>query len=97
MGKTEGQMKKFFAGCAAVAVGVLSFSSNAMAAGPHHLTGEYAQFSDCPLSRPSITDCLNLTLIGGSLTLGKRTLPVTNPIKLQGGFEGATARSWRPA
>jgi hypothetical protein len=82
-------MKKFFVGCTAAMLAVLSFSSIAMAAGPHHLTGEYAQFSDCPLSRPSITDCLNLTLIGGSLTLGKRTLPVANPIKLQGGFEGA--------
>lgn len=81
-------MKKLFAGCTAAGLAALSLSSIAMAAGPHNPTGEFAQFSDCPLSRASITDCLNLTLIGGSMTLGKRTLPVTNPIKLQGGFEG---------
>ena len=81
-------MKKLIAGCLTAALATLAFSSLAMAA-PHNPKGEYIQFADCPLSRVTITDCVYQTVTGGSFTIGKRTVPLKNPMTLQGGFEGA--------
>jgi hypothetical protein len=66
----------------------LVFASSAMAAS-HHPTGEYAQFNECPLNRATITDCVYSVTNGGSVTLGNKTVPIKNPVTLQGGFEGA--------
>jgi hypothetical protein len=81
-------MKKLIAGCITAALTTLAFSSLAMAA-PHHPTGEFTQFADCPLSRATITDCVYQVTNGGSFIIGKRTVPIKNPITIQGGFEGA--------
>jgi len=64
-------------------------ASSAVAA-PHNPTGEFAQFNDCPLSRPSLDACLYAVTNSGSLTIGKKTTPIVNPVVLQGGIE------WEP-
>ena len=82
------RLKKLVAGGLTAAIGVLAFASVSVAA-PHHPTGEFAQFGDCPLSRATLTDCIYSVTKGGSFTIGKKTVPIKNPVTLQGGFEGA--------
>jgi hypothetical protein len=79
--------KRLLAGSATAMLGVLAFTSLAAAA-PHHPTGEFAQFGDCPLNRATITDCIYSVTSSGSFTIGKKTVPIKNPVTLQGGFEG---------
>jgi hypothetical protein len=69
----------------AVCLGVLGFSSVASAA-PHSPTGVYAPFADCPLSNPNVFDCFYALTTSGSITIGNKTVPVKNPVTLQGGI-----------
>jgi hypothetical protein len=80
-------MRKLMAGGLMAALGMLLFASTALASS-HNPTGEYAQFKECPLNRATITDCVYSVTSGGSFTLGKKTVPIVNPVTLQGGFEG---------
>jgi hypothetical protein len=67
----------------------LLFASSAVASS-HHPTGEYEQFGECPLSNESITDCVYSLSSGGGFTVGTKTVPLVNPVTLQGGiFENA--------
>jgi len=66
---------------------MLLFASSALASS-HNPTGEYAQFKECPLNRATITDCVFAETDGGGFTVGKKEVPLVNPIELQGGFEG---------
>jgi hypothetical protein len=81
---------KFAAVGLATALMALVFSSLALAAS-HNPKGEYAQFNECPLNRVTITDCVYSVTKGGSFTIGKKTVPIVNPVTLQGGYEGAGA------
>jgi hypothetical protein len=69
------------------ALAMLVFAS-ASSAASHHPTGEFAQFGECPLNRATITDCVYSVTSAGSVTIGKKTVPIKNPVTLQGGFEG---------
>jgi hypothetical protein len=69
------------------ALAMLLFASSALATA-HHPKGEYAQFGECPLNRSTITDCIYSLSSGGGFTIGKKTVPIVNPVTLQGGFEG---------
>jgi hypothetical protein len=80
-------MKKFIAGGIMGVLGALVFASAAFGAS-HNPKGEYAQFKECPLNRVTITDCIYSVTNGGSFTIGKKTVPIKNPVTLQGGFEG---------
>jgi hypothetical protein len=79
-------MKKFIAGGVAAALVSMVFASMAMASS-HHPKGEFAQFGECPLNRATITDCIFSVSNGGGFTVGKKTVPLVNPVTLQGGFE----------
>lgn len=79
--------KKFVAGGLATALAAMVFASLALAA-PHHPKGEFAQFGDCPLNRATITDCVYSVTSSGSFTIGKKAVPIKNPVTLQGGYEG---------
>ncbi len=48
--------------------------------------GEFAVFADCPLSNPELSGCISAKTKSGEITLGKKTVPITNEITLQGGF-----------
>ena len=80
-------MRKF------IAAGLIGLASLMLApaalAAPHHPTGEWAVFADCPLNRATITDCVYSETTGGSFKLGSKTVPIEHTVILQGGYEGA--------
>lgn len=53
----------------------------------HHPKGEYAQFNECPTSNPKIIVCIFSESNGGFFQVGKKTVPLVNPVTLQGGLE----------
>lgn len=57
------------------------------AAGPHAPTGEWADFDNCPLSKPTVKLCLYSESTAGFVTTGSKTVPIKNPVILQGGLE----------
>lgn len=67
-------------------VAVLAPVSSASAA-PFHPTGEYAQFNYCPLGRTTLTACFRAETKSGFITMGNKTVPIKNPVVLQGGLE----------
>ncbi len=78
-------MRRLFPALAALAA-LLVPASSALAA-PHHPTGEFAQFNDCPLSRSTLTACFFSETKSGSITIGKKAVPIKSPVVLQGGLE----------
>lgn len=70
----------------ALVLAMLVPASSAVAA-PHHPTGEFAVFNDCPLSKASLTACIYSLSSAGEFTIGKKTVPLKNPQVLQGGLE----------
>lgn len=76
---------KLAAGGAAIAL-VLVLAPSALASS-HHPKGEFAQFGECPLNNPAVSDCVYSLTNGGGFTVGKKTVPLVNPVTLQGGFE----------
>ena len=62
----------------------LAIASPALAT-PHHPTGNFVPFADCPLSNPAVTQCIVANTSSGEFVVGKKTVPITNPITLQGG------------
>lgn len=56
-------------------------------ASSHHPTGELTQFGECPLSHPALVFCTYAETNGGFFTIGKKTVPLKNPVILQGGLE----------
>jgi hypothetical protein len=71
-------------------LGVASSAS----ASEHHPTGSYAPFADCPLSNPSLDECLVASVGSGEFTIGRRSVPIDRELRLQGGLvrgpEGST-------
>jgi hypothetical protein len=51
---------------------------------------EYAAFSDCPLSSPSVTYCLVSNTSSGEFHLGSKVVPINRTITLQGGLHSVT-------
>lgn len=63
---------------------MLAFSSTALAT-IHHPKGAFAPFAECPLSNPSAQECLVANTTSGEFIVGKKTVPISNTITLQGG------------
>lgn len=83
--KRMGNIGKRVAGIVtAAALAALTFAPVASAVP----TPEFEQFLKCPWENVEITDCVYWTFNGGSYSLGERTVPVVNPIVLQGGYTG---------
>lgn len=78
-------MRRLFMAAALMAA-MLVPASQALASS-HHPKGEYAQFAECPLSHPAIVFCTFAESSGGFFTIGKKTVPLKNPVVLQGGLE----------
>jgi hypothetical protein len=49
----------------------------------------YEQFSGCPTKaeKPEVTLCIRSVVTGGHFQMGSKTVPITNPITLNAGFE----------
>jgi hypothetical protein len=69
-------------------VGMLMFASTAFASS-HNPKGEFKEFGECPLNNAKVTDCVFSVTNGGSFTAGTKTVPLVNPVTLQGGFFGS--------
>jgi hypothetical protein len=78
-------MRRLLLAMAALAA-MLVPASSAVAA-VHHPTGEYAQFGECPLSRANLRACFYSETSGGFIKMGNKTVPIKNPVVLQGGLE----------
>ncbi len=62
---------------------VLVVPAQALAGTP---TGEFATFADCPLAAPALAGCVAGQTVGGQLTIGHVSIPITKPVILQGGL-----------
>jgi len=60
------------------------------------LTGEYARFSKCPYTKTSTQFCLYAESKNGSFVLGKKSVPLKNPVVIQGGLEGTEENLSKP-
>jgi hypothetical protein len=81
------RLKKLMVSGLVAAVASMAFASGSFGAS-HHPTGEFANFGECPLNRESIQYCVYSVSSTGSFTIGKKTVPLVNPVTLQGGYEG---------
>jgi hypothetical protein len=77
-------MRKLF--IAAAMAAMMLVPSQALAAS-HHPKGEFAQFGECPLSKPKVEACVYSLSSGGEFVIGKKAVPLVNPVTLQGGLE----------
>jgi hypothetical protein len=75
--------KRVFLTMLAVAVALLALAAPALAKSP---TGDFAVFSQCPRFTSGVNLCMYTKTNSGEVTLGKQTVPITNPIVLQGGI-----------
>jgi len=69
----------------AVVLGVCVFASSVMASS-HNPTGEFKEFGECPLNTPAVEECVFSVTTGGSVKIGKKSVPIVNPVTLQGGL-----------
>jgi len=60
---------------------VVGFASSASA----H-SGLYARFNYCPSTNSAVYKCVQSVTHGGKIVLGKKTVPIVNPVTLQGGL-----------
>lgn len=77
-------MRRLF--IAAALAAMMLVPSQALASS-HHPKGEYAQFAECPLSHPTVVFCVFSESNGGFFQIGKKNVPLKNPVILQGGIE----------
>lgn len=80
-------MKKLILACFVMAAMLVPASSASAA-----LTGEYAKFSNCPLSNPAVEYCVYANSTSGQFTVGTKTVPLVNPQVLQGGVEAVVGK-----
>lgn len=80
-----GFRRRFAAATIALVVAALAWAPVAPASS-HNPTGEFKEFSECPLSTLAIDHCVYAVFGGDSLDLGSKTIPLINPITFQGGF-----------
>lgn len=78
-------MRRLFLAGALLAA-MLVPTASAVAA-PHNPKGDFAVFADCPLSRATLSACIFSESNGGLFTIGAKTVPLVNPVILQGGIE----------
>jgi hypothetical protein len=70
----------------AAATAAMLVPASPASAASHHPTGEFAQFAECPLSHTGLVFCAYSESSDGFFTIGKKTVPLKNPVVLQGGL-----------
>jgi hypothetical protein len=73
---------------AATLAAVMLLPGSALASS-HHPKGEFASFAECPLNTPTVGICLFSESSGGFFQMGAKTVPLKNPVILQGGLSAA--------
>jgi hypothetical protein len=66
----------------AVALAALGLAGSAQA----KLTGNYTKFAQCPFANTEVLKCVYSVTESGEVTLGKKVVPITKQVILQGGF-----------
>jgi len=77
---------------AAALLSMLILAPSASAA----LTGPFAKFVTCPTSNPGVDACVYAESSSGTFTMGKKTVPIKNPVVLKGGADSATEDIFGP-
>ena len=77
------QVRKPLLWLAVVAMATMSLGF-AASASAH--TGNWARFNNCPSTTAGVFKCLQSITNGGKVILGKKTVPIVNPVTLQGGI-----------
>jgi hypothetical protein len=72
--------RRFYAAISPL-VAALAFSATAFG-----FSGEFAKFNNCPTKTTGVFKCLLSVTKGGSVVLGKKNVPIVNPVTLQGGI-----------
>lgn len=70
---------------AATLAAAMLLPSSALGAS-HNPTGEFKSFGECPLNNPNVFICIFSESSGGFFQMGKKTVPLKNPVILQGGL-----------
>jgi hypothetical protein len=70
-------------GVVVLAIAASMFAAFAGNAAAH--TGAYAKFNYCPSTTAGVFKCLYSVTNGGAVNLGKKKVPIVNPVTLQGG------------
>jgi hypothetical protein len=83
MRKQTSRPRLFTLATVVAALGVLGLAASASA----H-TGLYARFNQCPSTTAGVFKCVQSVNKGGVVVLGKKTVPIVNPVTLQGGISG---------
>ncbi len=78
-------MRRLFIAAALTAM-MLVPASQAFGAS-HNPTGEFAPFAECPLNNPEVGACQFSESNGGFFQVGKKNVPLKNPVILQGGLK----------
>jgi hypothetical protein len=65
----------------AVALTALGLAGSAQA----KLVGNFTRFAQCPYANTEVKKCILATTEGGEVVLGKKVVPITKPVILQGG------------
>jgi hypothetical protein len=73
------------AAAALAPLAMLALAAPAMAGKP---TGEFANFTECPLGNPAVITCIYGKTTSGEFTIGSTTVPLTKATTLQGGLNG---------
>jgi len=74
-------MRRLFLAC--VVMAAVLVPATAASAAP---TGEFARFAKCPYVPTSTDACVVAETVSGSVTTGKKTVPIVNKFLLQGGL-----------
>lgn len=74
---------------AATLAAAMLLPSSALGAS-HNPTGEFKPFGECPLNNAKVEVCVFSESSNGFFQMGKKTVPLKNPVILQGGLAGAS-------
>jgi hypothetical protein len=68
-----------------LAAAIAAFAALGLAQSASAHSGLFSKFDYCPSTNPAVFKCLTGVTKGGKVVLGKKTVPIVNPVTIQGG------------
>src|ERR1700753_2094254 len=65
---------------------VAGFATMGFASSASAHSGNFSAFNYCPWTTTGVVKCVQSVTKGGKVILGKKTVPIVNPVTLQGGI-----------